>query len=132
MIEFVLDTNAVIALINDPGGPVALRARAHPASAVALPSVVVHELFFGAFKSQRVQRNLQIVESLRLEILPFELEDARSAGEIRAWLARHGTPIGAYDVLIAGQARARGLTLVSNNLREFQRVPQLRVVDWSA
>lgn len=132
MIEFVLDTNAVIALINDPGGPVASQARAHHASAVALPSVVVHELFFGAFKSQRVQRNLQIVESLRLEILPFELEDARSAGEIRAWLARHGTPIGAYDVLIAGQARARGLTLVSNNLREFQRVPQLRVVDWSA
>lgn len=132
MIEYLLDTNAVIALINEPHGPVALRARSHPANAVAVSSIVMHELFFGAYKSQRVDRNLQTVESLRLQVLPFELEDARCAGELRALLAAQGTPIGGYDLLIAGQAQARGHALVSHNLREFRRVPGLKLVDWSA
>lgn len=132
MIEYLLDTNAVIALINEPQGPVAMQARSHPAHTVAVSSIVMHELFFGAYKSQRVSRNVQIVDSLRLQVLPFELEDARCAGEIRALLAAHGTPIGSYDVLIAGQAQARSLTLVSHNLREFQRVSGLKLVDWAA
>jgi tRNA(fMet)-specific endonuclease VapC len=69
---------------------------------------------------------------LRFEVLDFDREDARKAGEIRASLANAGTPVGPYDVLIAGQAVARGLTLVTNNTREFQRVASLRIEDWQA
>jgi tRNA(fMet)-specific endonuclease VapC len=65
------------------------------------------------------------------EVLELDKEDSRRAGEIRAALAVAGQPIGPFDNLIAGQAVARGLVLVTNNLREFQRVPNLRVEDWS-
>ncbi|WP_164066578.1 PIN domain-containing protein, partial [Serratia marcescens] len=80
-----------------------------------------HELYFGAYCSQRVDFNLETLRLLftDLEILDLEREDARAAGEIRAELARRGTPIGPYDVLIAGQAMARGLPLVTNNTAEF-------------
>ncbi len=64
-------------------------------------------------------------------MLDLDREDARAAGEIRAALARQGTPIGPYDVLIAGQAKARALTLVTGNLAEFQRVEGLRIEDWT-
>lgn len=64
-------------------------------------------------------------------ILDFDQNDAFVAGEIRAALAAKGTPIGPYDVLIAGQAKARGLTLVTNNVGEFNRVENLQVEDWS-
>jgi tRNA(fMet)-specific endonuclease VapC len=73
---------------------------------------------------------MTVVESLQFEVVPFDKEDARQAGEIRATLEVLGTPIGPYDVLIAGQACARGLVLVSRNLREFQRVDGLTVENW--
>jgi tRNA(fMet)-specific endonuclease VapC len=100
---------------------------------IGLPSIVTHELYFGAHKSAKVQHNL---ETLRLlcedfPILEFDQRDAFTAGEIRAVLAVKGTPIGPYDVLIAGQAKARGLVLVTNNVGEFNRVDGLRVEDWS-
>ena len=70
------------------------------------------------------------VDALQFSVLEFDQEDARHAGEVRAHLASKGTPIGPYDVLIAGQARARKLTLVTHNTTEFQRVPGLKVEDW--
>lgn len=127
---FLLDTNAIIALLNDPSGQLALHARQHAPKDLGLSAIVVHELYFGAFKSQRRERNLALVDALQFEVVPFDLEDARHAGEVRAGLAVQGTPIGGYDVLIAGQARARGLTLVTRNTREFNRVPGLAVEDW--
>ena len=66
------------------------------------------------------------------ERVPFDLEDASEAGEIRAFLEMRGEPIGHYDILIAAQARRRGATLVTANTREFERVPGLLVVDWAA
>ncbi len=90
----------------------------------------MHELYFGAFRSQRREANLGRVDALRFEVLPLDVEDARHVGEIRALLADQGTPIGAYDVLIAGQARARNLVLVTRNLREFDRVPGLVTENW--
>lgn len=128
--RFLLDTNAVIALLNDPGGRVSQRARQHAPSDFGLSAVVMHELYFGAYKSQRRDRNLALVDSLRFEVVPFDQEDARHAGEIRSALAAQGVPIGGYDVLIAGQTRARGLTLVTRNLREFQRVDGLHIESW--
>ena len=129
---FLLDTNAVIALLNAQGGLVSQRIRQYRPADIGLPSIVMHELYFGAFRSQRIERNLALVDRLRFEVLPFDQDDARRAGEIRAALAAQGTPIGGYDVLIAGQARARGLTLVSRNVREFARVESLCVENWEA
>lgn len=96
-----------------------------------MSAVVIHELYYGAFKSQRLEQNVARVDALQFPVLEFDLEDARHAGEIRANLARKGTPIGPYDALIAGQSKARNLTLVTHNTTEVQRVDGLRVDDWS-
>lgn len=130
--RYLLDTNAVIAVLNDPGGSVSVRLRSSIPSEVGVSAVVMHELYFGAFRSQRLERNLALVDGLRFEVVPLDLEDARHAGEVRALLAAKGTPIGAYDVLIAGQARARGLVLVTRNAKEFERVPSLLTENWQA
>ncbi|ASG23078.1 type II toxin-antitoxin system VapC family toxin [Nitrospirillum viridazoti] len=127
--KFLLDTNAVIAVMK--GDPVFLdRMRQHRPEDFGLPTIVAHELYFGAAKSQRAAENLARVEALRFPVLDLDREDARQAGLIRAQLAATGTPVGPYDVLIAGQALARGLTLVTHNTREFQRVPGLHLEDW--
>ncbi len=73
---------------------------------------------------------MTLVDNLQFEVVPFDKEDARQAGEVRAALEVLGTPIGPHDVLIAGQARARSLVLVSRNLREFQRVDGMTVENW--
>ncbi len=93
---------------------------------------MAHDLYYGAFRSRRRARNLEVVDGLQFEIVAFDREDAQHAGEIRATLAAEGTPIGAYDVLIAGQARSRDLTLVTRNMCEFRRVAGLRLEDWEA
>jgi tRNA(fMet)-specific endonuclease VapC len=98
----------------------------------AIPAVVAHELFYGAYKGQRTPENLALIDGLQFAVLEFDREDARQAGEIWAALAMAGTPIGPYDVLIAGQASARGLILITRNTREFARVPGLRFEDWEA
>lgn len=128
--RYLLDANAIIALLNDTTSPIAKRVRRHAPRDFGLSAVVVHELYYGAFKSQRVDQNVARVDALQFSILEFDEEDARQAGQIRAQLASKGTPIGPYDVLIAGQARARELTLVTHNTSEFQRVPGLKVEDW--
>jgi tRNA(fMet)-specific endonuclease VapC len=130
MIKFLLDTNAVIALLNNVNSSISERVREHLPSDICISSIVSHELFYGAFKSQRMKNNVALVESLQFEVLEFDKEDSRFAGEIRAQLSKQGTPIGPYDVLIAGQARARGLTLITNNMKEFERVNGLLVENW--
>jgi tRNA(fMet)-specific endonuclease VapC len=131
LIRFLLDTNSVIDLFRSASSPVARRLRRYAPSQIGLSSLVLHELFYGAFKSRQREANLSRVEALALPILDFDALDAREAGEIRARLAREGRPIGPLDSLIAGQARARQLTLVTHNTREFERVPGLRLADWS-
>lgn len=127
--KFLLDSNAVIALMKGHSGFLT-RLRQHQPQDFAISAIVAHELFYGAYKGQRTAENLARVDALRFEVLDFDREDARQAGELRARLAAAGTPIGSYDVLIAGQALARALTLVTHNTREFQRVPGLRIEDW--
>lgn len=132
MISHILDTHTVIALIGGESDRLVSRVFDQPPGSIALSSIVVYELYFGAFKSARVAHNL---ETLRLlfedfAILDFDRNDAFAAGEIRAVLAAKGTPIGPCDVLIAGQAKARHLTVVTSNVGEFKRVDGLRVEDW--
>jgi tRNA(fMet)-specific endonuclease VapC len=128
--KYLLDTNAVIALLNDSGPKTAKQAQKHRTGDVGISSIVAHELYYGAFKSKRTASNVALLDALQFEILEFDQDDARQAGEVRALLAMRGTPIGPYDVLIAGQARARGLILVTRNTREFARVPDLAIEDW--
>ena len=130
MTRYLLDTNAVIALLNDASSLVARRAREHHPVEVAVSSIVAHELFYGAFKSRRRVHNVALIDALPLEVLAFDREDARRAGEVRATLAALGRPIGPFDVLIAGQALARGLVLVTHNTSEFGRIAGLAVEDW--
>ena len=128
--RYLLDANAVIALLNDTTSPIARRIRRYAPRDVGVSAVVIHELYYGAFKSRRVDKNVARVDALQFPVLEFDQEDARQAGEVRAHLASKGTPIGPYDVLIAGQAKARKLTLLTHNTTEFQRVPGLKVEDW--
>jgi tRNA(fMet)-specific endonuclease VapC len=129
----LLDTNAVIALTTRRSDALLRRVEASEPGSLAISAIVAHELYYGAYRSQKIAFNLETLRLLfsDLTVLDLDREDARVAGEIRAELARLGSPIGPYDVLIAGQAKARGLTLVTNNTGEFSRVPDLRVEDWS-
>lgn len=129
--RFLLDANAVIGLLGGNAGLLAEVRRQTPRD-IGIPAVAAHELFYGAYKSRRQAHNLQLLDGMQLEVLEFDKEDARQAGEIRAALAAAGTPIGPYDVLIAGQARARDLVLITHNVGEFSRVDGLRYEDWQS
>jgi tRNA(fMet)-specific endonuclease VapC len=134
---YFLDTNACIALID--GRVHAVRTRMRKALAadatVMVSAIVAFELWYGVGKSSRPEENAQLLERFfagPITVLPFELEDARAAGRIRAMLEAAGRPIGAYDLLIAGQALRNGLTLVTANVREFERVKGLDWEDWAS
>jgi tRNA(fMet)-specific endonuclease VapC len=131
-----LDTNAVIAVLNHPTSPVRTRidAAIGLGRPLAISSVVLFELRYGAAKSARPERNAQrIIDFLSgpIEVLPFAPADAEEAGDIRAELERAGTPIGPYDILIAAQARQRDALLVTANEREFAHVLRLKLEDWA-
>lgn len=130
-----LDTNAVIEAINlrIPG----VRARLEMAWAggevIGLPAVVIYELWYGVKKSARLEANarrLGVFLTLDFEVWAFGAEDAEEAADIRAGLERVGRPIGAYDVMIAAQARRRGAKLITANVGEFGRVEGLVVENW--
>jgi tRNA(fMet)-specific endonuclease VapC len=134
---YLLDTNACIALIN--GKPEFVRKRFERAltnnATVLLSSIVVFELWYGVAKSRHKDLDARRVETFcsgPLEWTPFDDEDAREAGTVRAELEARGKPIGAYDVLLAGQARRRGATVITSNAREYDRVAGLQWEDWAA
>jgi tRNA(fMet)-specific endonuclease VapC len=133
-----LDTNVAIALLNEAQPRVRTRFDAARAASApfSLSIIVYHELMYGAAASRRRKANEDkialFLASGDIALLPFEAADAVEAAEIRAQLKRIARPIGPYDVLIAAQARRAGTTLVTANMREFERVPGLIVVDWAA
>lgn len=131
MLKFMLDTNICIFTIkNKPAEVRELFIRQH--GLMCISTVTLMELIYGVERSADPTRNLAEVEgfSARLEVLDFDSHAAAHTGQIRAELSRSGTPIGPYDQMIAGHARSRGLIVVTNNRREFDRVPGLRVEDW--
>jgi tRNA(fMet)-specific endonuclease VapC len=136
MTTYLLDTNACIALINGTEANVRRRFQRAVArdSVVLLSSIVAFELWYGVAKSQRKDSNRQRLEAFfagPLEWTLFDEDDAQAAGTVRAELEAAGTPIGAYDVLLAGQARRRGAILVTSNTKEFVRVAGLKWEDWA-
>lgn len=130
--RFLLDTNACIAVLNGRSDHLVDRMRAHHPDDFGISSVVRAELSYGARRSRQVARNLGAVEAFcaPFRSVPFDDACAEEYGTIRAELEALGQPIGPNDLMIAATARARALTLVTANLREFRRVVALRVEDW--
>ncbi len=131
VIAYLLDANVVSYWLERSRPALLPRLKQHR-HACAQSAVALFEGYFGAFNGTRPVQSVALYDEVPFPVLPFEREDARGAGEIRAVLRRAGTPIGPYDILIAGQALARDLTLVTNNVREFARVPGLKLADWTA
>ena len=134
---YLLDTNAVIALLkNDPPGVRnRLRRVVSEGASIAVPSVVLYELWYGVARSARQSENaerLRVFLSGNVNIVPFDQDDAAAAGDLRAALETVGTPIGPYDLLIAAQALRSRTTLVTANVSEFARVSGLIWQDWTA
>ena len=127
----MLDTNIVIYTIKSRPTQVRDTFTKHEGQ-LAISSVSYGELVFGAERSAQPERNLKDIEGFaaRLEVLAFDEQAATHFGQIRAELAKIGSPIGPYDSMIAGHARALGMILVTNNLKEFSRVLGLRLENW--
>ena len=131
MLKYMLDTNIVIYTIKNRPEKVRKVFKQH-AGQMAISAITLGELIYGAEKSAQPERNLADVEAFaaRLEVLAFDETAAAHFGQLRAELAKAGKPIGPYDQMIAGHARSLGLILVTNNMKEFKRVPGLRIVNW--
>ncbi len=131
--RFMLDTDICIYTINERPASVLQAFREHESAGLGISSVTAAELFFGVARTAS-ERNLDALRRFlsALEIAPFDAAAAEISGSLRSWLASQGTPIGPYDTLIAAHAQTLGVTLVTNNLREFERVPGLRIQNWAS
>jgi tRNA(fMet)-specific endonuclease VapC len=132
MLRFLLDTHICIYVIKRRPLSALARFNEH-AGQMAVSSITVAELLHGAHKSQAASQALAVVEDFcsRLEVLSYGIKAAEHYGSIRSSLERQGLPIGVNDLHIAAHARSEGLILVSNNLREFERVEALRLAKWA-
>ena len=133
MLKYMLDTNIIVYTLKNRPAQVRKLFKQHEGQ-MCISVVTLGELIFGAENSQQVERNLADIEAMtaRLEVLPLDNTAAYHFGQIRADLYRRGQPIEPYDMLIAGHARSSGLQLVTNNVREFSRVPGLLLANWAA
>jgi len=131
MLKYMLDTDIAIYVIKNRPAAARMQFQRHQGQ-LCVSCVTVMELTYGAEKSAHPERNLLDIEGFiqRLDVLPYDAKAAFHTAQIRAELEKSGTPIGAYDLMIAGHARSSGLTVVTNNTREFQRVSGIRVENW--
>ena len=133
MLRYMLDTSVCVDVIRDER-PTSIRQRFYDlVGQLAVSSITLGELLYGAYRSSQVSKNLKLAEEFcaRLEILAFGERAAGHFGEIRAELARTGRLVGAYDMMIGGHARSESLILVTGNRREFDRIHGLRVESWT-
>ena len=133
MLKYLLDTNIVIYTMKSRPKEVRDSFRRHYGQ-ICISSVTYMELVYGAERSANPEQNLRVLEGFaaRLDTLSYDISAATHTGQIRAELAAAGTPIGPYDQMIAGHARSLGLIVVTNNVKEFERVEGLRVDNWVA
>jgi tRNA(fMet)-specific endonuclease VapC len=130
--RYMLDTNICIYAIKHRPSSVLAALRRHEAVGLGVSSITVAELEFGAAKSGSDRNRVALQQFLEpLEVADFDRAAARTCGPLRAQLEAAGTPIGPLDTQIAAQALALGITLVTNNLREFHRVPGLKLANWA-
>jgi tRNA(fMet)-specific endonuclease VapC len=130
--QFLLDTNTCIYIIKNKPPQVLAKFQTLDISDVGISSITVAELEYGVYKSQRQEQNRAALSQflIPLEILSFDGQATQIYGRIRAELERQGIVIGSMDMLIASQAISLGLTLVTNNVRELSRIPELALENW--
>lgn len=131
--EYLLDTNICIYVIKQHPPAVLAQFLAHEEDGIAISSITAAELYFGISKTGSA-RNRRILDKFisPLTVLDFDLRAAQAYGDVRAALEKKGVPIGPLDTQLAAHALAEDLTFVTNNVREFKRVPGLRVENWAA
>jgi tRNA(fMet)-specific endonuclease VapC len=132
-VKYFLDTNICIYIINRKLPAMLRRVQTFQPGQLGVSSITVAELEYGIHKSSQPERNRIALTSFLLpfEIIDFDQAAAAEYGEIRAWQTTHGKTVGALDMLIAAQARSRGLVLVTNNEKEFSLVPKLQIENWA-
>ena len=131
--KYLLDTNICIYLMKGKYPALADKILSLKTENICISSITVYELEYGAAKSHwgsKTRQNMRLFLS-PFNILPFTDKDAVAAGSIRAYLETHGKPIGAYDILIASQAMSGGMTVITHNIQEFSRIPNLKTADWT-
>lgn len=132
--KYMLDTNICIYLIKQKPTLVLERFRQTTISEISISSITLSELFYGVSKSSKPEQNFMALTQFAapLEILPFGGEASQFYGDLRAYLEKQGTPIGSLDMLIAAHALSLTSTLVTNNEKEFNRVPNLNIENWAS
>jgi len=130
--RYLLDTNIYIAYLNGRSLNVKRNFLQNSPSEIFLCSIVKAELIYGAMKSKKVEQNIEKLEQFfkQFSSLPFDDDSSKIYGKIRAYLEKSGNIIGPNDLLIASVALANDMTLVTNNIGEFERVEGLKIVDW--
>lgn len=131
--KILLDTNICIYIIKRQPAAVLKHFLAYQVGDIGISSITLSELRYGVAKSAHREKNTKALDEfiIPLEVVSFDEEAARIYGDIRATLEKAGTPIGAMDTLIAAHALSLGIPLVTNNAREFSRIPALDIVDWT-
>jgi tRNA(fMet)-specific endonuclease VapC len=129
---YLLDTNICIYIINQKPETVRTKFEAVSLSDIGISSITLFELDAGARKGSKSKENLKLLEQFAsvLQVLPFDAMAAREAGKLRQFLRERGTPIGDMDMLIAAHALSINAVVVSNNVKEFARVPKLKLENW--
>ncbi len=132
MMKYMLDTDTCIYIIKQKPVDVIDRFRRLQISQVSVSSITLSELEYGVIKSSKpAQNHLALAQFLApMEILPYGDEAAQHYGKLRVYLEKHGTPIGSLDMLIAAHALSTGCILITNNVKEFERVPNLKINNW--
>lgn len=130
--EYLLDTNICIYIIKKRPVQVLRKFTGFAVGDIAISSITLAELQFGVVKSSNPEKNQEALDKFLtpIEILDFGYYASIEYGKIRAALERKGTPIGPLDMLIASHAKSMGLTLVTNNVKEFERIPGLKIENW--
>jgi len=129
---YLLDTNILIYIIKKKPASVLHRFSKLNSDDIVTSSIVISELMYGAVKSQFTEKSKQAIDQITstLRVLPYDNVASEHYAEIRTKLEKKGTPIGAMDLLIAAHTRSLSFTLITNNVKEFKRVPNLRIENW--
>ena len=131
--RYMLDTNICIYIIKNKPKKVIMELKRHKPSEICVSAITYAELTYGVEKSMAVEKNRLALALLfsNIEVLNFDIKAAIHYGKIRAYLEKQGTPIGPLDMMIVAHAMSLGYTVVTNNIKEFQRVPDLKLENWT-